>query len=106
MEFVGRGGDADAPGDLRCAFDQARRFESKHHLMDRRRSHPEVPLDICLRRWLPVHLRVEVDEREVATLLLGVRRLRLQRHDRPGVSDVIYGSLQQQEETLCTFDTS
>ena len=43
-------------------------YERHQHLMNRRRGHPNEPLDIGVRWWPSVHQRIGVDEREILSL--------------------------------------
>ena len=55
-------------GNPGTAGDQALSFQCQQHLVNRRRCHPEKPLDIRLRRRTPVHQCVGVDKRQILAL--------------------------------------
>ena len=50
------------------AADEARAFEGKNHLMDRRRGYAEAALDVGFGGWPQVDARVGVDEGEILPL--------------------------------------
>lgn len=60
-------------------------MERDNHLMDRGWRNPKIPLHIGLRRRATVDLRVEVDERQVLTLLLGEPHVRTELYGFLGV---------------------
>ncbi len=59
----------DAASDSRLSSNQARSFESEHHLVNRRRADAEVPLQVSFGGRPSEHVRVSVDESQILSLL-------------------------------------
>jgi transposase len=59
----------DAAGDPWLPSDEAGSFEGYHHLVNRRRADAKIFLHVGLSRRPPVQARVEVDKRQILTLL-------------------------------------
>lgn len=57
-----RSGGAGDPAD------QTKFVKPDDHLVDDRRAHVEIALDICLRRRASVHLAIGIDERQILSL--------------------------------------
>lgn len=99
------GDDSETSGFAWRSLDQAVLLESTHHLMHGRRCHTKELLHVDLRGGTTVHARVEVNEREVTSLLLGVCGGHWHEGSmQDGVRDLFGGVLRQ--EMLWTCDPS
>lgn len=66
---LGRDEDLDAARDAGLASDEASAFEGEDHLVDGRRGHAEMSLDVGLGGRAAVHARVGIDKGQILALL-------------------------------------
>lgn len=104
VEIVCRDQHSETSRLPRRACNESVLLEGEHHLVDRGRRDTEVALHVGLGRRLAVHARVEVNEGEVASLLLGVGGVR--HRDRRGMNGMIYERLPNSRRQLWKPDTS
>ena len=65
---IGSNQHVDATSDSGLSSNQSRSFEGEHHLMNRRRAHAEVPLQVSFSGRPSEHVRVCIDEGQILLL--------------------------------------